>query len=98
MCPLPLRRVKISMIKTVATTESIQWFKFLSAFNVFEMHSLYISHMIIITHSNQISKLFKENYFRKIIDVTMVRDRQHGPIIELNRVRTRYDMIIFEYR
>ena len=30
--------------------------------------------------------IFQENYFRKIIDVTMVRDRQHGPIIELNRV------------
>lgn len=30
---------------------------------------------------------FKENSFRKIIDITMIRDRQHGPVIELNRVK-----------
>lgn len=30
---------------------------------------------------------YKENFFRKIIDLTMVRDRQHGPVVELNRVK-----------
>lgn len=28
----------------------------------------------------------KESAFRKVIQATMVRDRQHGPVIELNRI------------
>ena len=27
----------------------------------------------------------KEAAFRKVVQATMVRDRQHGPVIELNR-------------
>ncbi len=27
----------------------------------------------------------KESAFRKVVQATMVRDRQHGPVIELNR-------------
>ena len=28
----------------------------------------------------------KESAFRKVVQATMVRDRQHGPVIELNRI------------
>jgi hypothetical protein len=28
----------------------------------------------------------KESAFRKVVQATMVRDRQHGPVIELNRM------------
>lgn len=31
----------------------------------------------------------KEASFRKVIQTTMVRDKQHGPVIELNRIRSR---------
>ncbi len=27
----------------------------------------------------------KESAFRKVVQATMVRDRQHGPVFELNR-------------
>ena len=27
----------------------------------------------------------KETAFRKVVQATMVRDRQHGPVLELNR-------------
>ena len=27
----------------------------------------------------------KESAFRKVVQATMVRDRQHGPVVELNR-------------
>ena len=29
----------------------------------------------------------KESAFRKVVQATMVRDRQHGPVIELNRMK-----------
>ena len=28
----------------------------------------------------------KESAFRKVVQATMLRDRQHGPVIELNRI------------
>ena len=28
----------------------------------------------------------KESAFRKVVQATMVRDRQHGPVLELNRI------------
>uniref|UniRef100_T1IYS2 HECT-type E3 ubiquitin transferase n=1 Tax=Strigamia maritima TaxID=126957 RepID=T1IYS2_STRMM len=31
----------------------------------------------------------KESAFRKVIQATMVRDRQHGPVIELNRIQVK---------
>lgn len=31
----------------------------------------------------------QENAFRKVIQATMVRDRQHGPVIELNRIQVK---------
>lgn len=31
----------------------------------------------------------KEAFFRKIIQTTMVRDKQHGPVIELNRIHVK---------
>ncbi|XP_068720941.1 E3 ubiquitin-protein ligase HERC2-like [Montipora capricornis] len=31
----------------------------------------------------------KEAAFRKVVQTTMVRDRQHGPVIELNRIQTK---------
>lgn len=29
----------------------------------------------------------KEAAFRKVVQATMVRDRQHGPVVELNRIQ-----------
>jgi E3 ubiquitin-protein ligase HERC2 len=31
----------------------------------------------------------KETAFRKVVQATMVRDRQHGPVVELNRISVR---------
>ena len=31
--------------------------------------------------------LLQEAAFRKVVQTTMVRDRQHGPVIELNRIQ-----------
>ncbi|RXG68740.1 E3 ubiquitin-protein ligase HERC2 [Armadillidium vulgare] len=31
----------------------------------------------------------KENAFKKVVQATMVRDRQHGPVIELNRIQVK---------
>lgn len=31
----------------------------------------------------------KEATFRKVVQATMVRDRQHGPVIELNRIQVK---------
>merc|ERR1719510_1924704 len=30
----------------------------------------------------------KESAFRKVVQATMIRDRQHGPVIELNRINS----------
>ena len=29
----------------------------------------------------------QETAFRKVVQATMVRDRQHGPVIEINRIQ-----------
>lgn len=29
----------------------------------------------------------KETAFRKVVQATMVRDKQHGPVVELNRIQ-----------
>lgn len=31
--------------------------------------------------------LEQEAAFRKVVQATMVRDRQHGPVVELNRIQ-----------
>lgn len=31
----------------------------------------------------------QEAAFRKVVQATMVRDRQHGPVVELNRIQVR---------
>ena len=31
--------------------------------------------------------VLQEAAFRKVVQTTMVRDRQHGPVIELNRIQ-----------
>ena len=31
--------------------------------------------------------MFYEAAFRKVVQATMVRDRQHGPVVELNRIQ-----------
>ena len=36
----------------------------------------------------------KEASFRKVIQTTMVRDKAHGPIIELNRIQVRLNNLI----
>jgi len=43
--------------------------------------------LIVNLLKGSILSYFKENYFRKIMDITMIRDRQHGPVFELNRVK-----------
>lgn len=52
--------------------------------------------MFPTTGSISLSKLapmlvssIKEATFRKVIQATMVRDRQHGPVIELNRIQVK---------
>ncbi|XP_015429351.1 PREDICTED: LOW QUALITY PROTEIN: E3 ubiquitin-protein ligase HERC2 [Dufourea novaeangliae] len=52
--------------------------------------------MFPITGSLSLSKLapilvysIKEATFRKVVQATMVRDRQHGPVIELNRIQVK---------
>lgn len=31
--------------------------------------------------------MIQEVAFRKVVQATMVRDRQHGPVVELNRIQ-----------
>ncbi|XP_078045783.1 E3 ubiquitin-protein ligase HERC2 [Augochlora pura] len=52
--------------------------------------------MFPITGALSLSKLapilvysIKEATFRKVVQATMVRDRQHGPVIELNRIQVK---------
>lgn len=33
--------------------------------------------------------LLQEASFRKVVQATAVRDRQHGPVVELNRIQVR---------
>lgn len=33
----------------------------------------------------------QEAAFRKVVQATMVRDRQHGPVVELNRIQVRQE-------
>ena len=36
------------------------------------------------------SNLFhQETAFRKVVQATMIRDRQHGPVIEINRIQVK---------
>ena len=37
-----------------------------------------LRHTLVMSH--------KETAFKKVVQATMVRDRQHGPILELNRM------------
>ena len=32
----------------------------------------------------------QEAAFRKVVQATMVRDRQHGPVIEINRIQVKH--------
>lgn len=36
--------------------------------------------------------LEQEAAFRKVVQATMVRDRQHGPVVELNRIQVHQEM------
>lgn len=36
----------------------------------------------------------QEAAFRKVVQATMVRDRQHGPVVELNRIQVKCPLII----
>ncbi|XP_034934449.1 E3 ubiquitin-protein ligase HERC2 [Chelonus insularis] len=52
--------------------------------------------MFPISGSNGLNKLapmlvysIKEATFRKVVQATMIRDRQHGPVIELNRIQVK---------
>jgi E3 ubiquitin-protein ligase HERC2 len=33
--------------------------------------------------------MFQETAFRKVVQATMVRDKQHGPVLELNRIQVK---------
>lgn len=35
----------------------------------------------------------QEAAFRKVVQATMVRDRQHGPVVELNRIQVRQESV-----
>lgn len=37
-----------------------------------------LRHTLVMAH--------KETAFKKVVQATMIRDRQHGPILELNRM------------
>lgn len=34
----------------------------------------------------------QEAAFRKVVQATMVRDRQHGPVVELNRIQVQLEI------
>lgn len=34
----------------------------------------------------------QEAAFRKVVQATMVRDRQHGPVVELNRIQVQWEI------
>lgn len=36
----------------------------------------------------------KETAFRKVVQATMVRDKQHGPVIEINRIQVSAPLLI----
>ena len=36
----------------------------------------------------------QDSAFRKVVQTTMVRDRQHGPVIELNRIQVRFPLAV----
>lgn len=38
---------------------------------------------------SHLSHLSQEAAFRKVVQATMVRERQHGPVVELNRIQVR---------
>lgn len=42
---------------------------------------------VCLTHNLFIVLLGQEAAFRKVVQATMVRDRQHGPVVELNRIQ-----------
>ena len=44
----------------------------------------YLSFLLICVH---VVTVLQEAAFRKVVQTTMVRDRQHGPVIELNRIQ-----------
>lgn len=37
---------------------------------------------------------FQEAAFRKVVQATMVRDRQHGPVVELNRIQVTHGGVL----
>jgi len=37
----------------------------------------------------------QETAFRKVVQATMIRDRQHGPVIEINRIQVSIVSIAF---
>jgi len=38
--------------------------------------------------------MIQETAFRKVVQATMIRDRQHGPVIEINRIQLIVALII----
>ena len=47
----------------------------------FKLHSMILFVCVFL--------LLQEAAFRKVVQATMVRDRQHGPVIELNRIQVK---------
>lgn len=44
-------------------------------------------HRIVFIYLFSLIICKQEAAFRKVVQATMVRDRQHGPVVELNRIQ-----------
>lgn len=43
--------------------------------------------LVVLLIRVHVVTVLQEAAFRKVVQTTMVRDRQHGPVIELNRIQ-----------
>lgn len=59
---------------------------------LFSEHVQYIDKLKQTSTSIFIFKILnqQEAAFRKVVQATMVRDKQHGPVVELNRLQVGY--------
>ena len=51
------------------------------------MNGLCVRHFMWNSVFSQRSVCVQETAFRKVVQATMIRDRQHGPVIEINRIQ-----------
>lgn len=62
---------------------------------LFSEHVQYIDKLKLTSKSIFIFKILnqQEAAFRKVVQATMVRDKQHGPVVELNRLQVGYALL-----